>query len=174
MSPRRRRHVDNHCFVYEAIRRILRDRFSSNNVFSKCDYLYYGVTISSWTSMTRTGGQGRSAPLPPFTIHFLTLILHPHANTPPGPRRILTACFHIFYYGPTDGFFQCSNVRMFSGSYVLMLLHSYVLMFLLSHVLVFFFVLMFLVADTQLYERLCPSVRPSVRRLVGPWTRVKK
>ena len=29
---------------------------------------------------------------------------------------------------------------------------------------------MFLVADTQLYKRLCPSVRP----LVGPWTRVEK
>ena len=26
---------------------------------------------------------------------------------------------------------------------------------------------MFLVADTQLYKKLCPSVRPSVRPLVG-------
>ena len=26
----------------------------------------------------------------------------------------------------------------------------------------------FLVADTQLYKRLCPSVRPSVRPSVGP------
>ena len=32
---------------------------------------------------------------------------------------------------------------------------------------------MFLVADTQLYKRLCPSVRPSVGRSVGPWTRVE-
>ena len=37
---------------------------------------------------------------------------------------------------------------------------------------------LFLVADTQLYKRLCPSigpsVRPSVRRSVGPWPRVEK
>ena len=32
----------------------------------------------------------------------------------------------------------------------------------------------FLVADTQLYKRLCPSIRPSVRPLVRPWTRVKE
>ena len=29
----------------------------------------------------------------------------------------------------------------------------------------------FLVADTQLYKRLCPSVGPSVRRSVGPLVR---
>ena len=29
-------------------------------------------------------------------------------------------------------------------------------------------ILIFLVADTQLYKRLCPSVRPSVRRSVSP------
>ena len=38
--------------------------------------------------------------------------------------------------------------------------------------------LSFLVGDTQLYKRLCPSVGRSigwsVRRSVGPWTRVKK
>ena len=33
---------------------------------------------------------------------------------------------------------------------------------------------LFLVADTQLYKRLCPSVGPSVRRSVGPWTWVEK
>ena len=32
----------------------------------------------------------------------------------------------------------------------------------------------FLVADTQLYKRLCPSVRPLVRRAAGPLTRVEK
>ena len=32
----------------------------------------------------------------------------------------------------------------------------------------------FLVADTQLYKRLCPSVGRSVGPLVGPWTRVEK
>ena len=34
--------------------------------------------------------------------------------------------------------------------------------------------MLFLVADTQLYKRLCPSVGRSVRRSVGPWTRVEK
>ena len=34
--------------------------------------------------------------------------------------------------------------------------------------------LAFLVADTYLYKRLCPSVRWSVGRSVGPWTRVEK
>ena len=46
---------------------------------------------------------------------------------------------------------------------------------LLNVVFYFYMLSLFLVADTQLYKRLCPSV---VRRLVGwsvgPWTRVKK
>ena len=36
------------------------------------------------------------------------------------------------------------------------------------------FLIYFLVADTQLYKSLCPSVRRSVRPSVGPWPRVEK
>ena len=47
----------------------------------------------------------------------------------------------------------------------LLLLFFFFLLFLLM----FFFLFIFLVADKRLYKRLCLSVRPLVRRSVGPW-----
>ena len=51
---------------------------------------------------------------------------------------------------------------------------SHLVLVFMSLFILTIIIFIFLVADTQLYKRLCPSVCPLVGRLVGPWKRVKK